>query len=256
MEKVIEYISHPNVIIVGIAGCSRCGKTMLTKELLNQYKTLKNRNNDFTDICASIHLDRYFNMEKIDKNVIKTKEGNKYGNWEFPGALDWDEFFSDIKLKIKELTKKIKKSSYIRNSKGILFIEGFLLFSPVLSDPDKTKYLNIFDYYIYICLNKKIARERRMNTTAVYDDYYDDILWPEHIKYCSKYVDFLKAQKKNKKNILIIDGNQQYKPKFVAISVLKWIDTFKSNDISYNEIYNQLFVPINKQITLLENNFK
>ena len=27
-----------------------------------------------------------------------------------------------------------------------------------------------------------------MRTTAVPEDYYDYILWPEHIKYCSKYV--------------------------------------------------------------------
>ena len=140
--------------------------------------------------------------------------------------------------------------------KGILFIEGFLLFSPVLSNPDKNKYLNLFDYYIYICLDKKIAKERRMNTSTVYNDYYDYILWPEHIKYCSKYIDFFKVQNNNNKNILIIDGNKQYKPKFVAVSILKWINVFKSCKISYNEIYNQLFVSFDKQLALLEKNFK
>ena len=256
MEKALEMISHPNIIIVGIAGCSRSGKSILTRELVDQYKNLTDINYDFTNICGSIHLDKYFNLAKIDKNVVKTNKGNRYGNWEFPGALNWDDFFKDIKQKIKELTKKIKNCSYIPNMKGILFIEGFLLFSPVLSNQDKIKYLSLFDYYIYICLDKKIAKERRMNTSTVYNDYYDYILWPEHIKYCSKYIDFFKAQKKNNKKILIIDGNKQYKPIFVAVSILKWINVFKSCKISYNEIYNQLFVSFDKQLALLEKNFK
>ena len=34
MEKTLEMISHPNIIIVGIAGCSRSGKSILARELL------------------------------------------------------------------------------------------------------------------------------------------------------------------------------------------------------------------------------
>ena len=72
--------SHQNVIVVGIGGCSRSGKTVLTKELIIQYKNLIDKNSDFADIFSSAHLDRYFNRSKIKNNQIKTNLGNYYGN--------------------------------------------------------------------------------------------------------------------------------------------------------------------------------
>ena len=245
---------YPNVIVVGIGGCSRSGKTVLTKELMNVYKNIIDKNSEFTDIYASSHLDRYFNMTKINKNYIRTNLGNAYGNWEFPGALDWDDFYAEINKKLKEISDKIKNSS-TPNKKGILFIEGFLLYSPLMTNKtDEKNYLNLFDYYIYICLNKSIAKERRMKSTTVPDDYYEYILWPEHIKYCSKYIDFFK-NRSNKNNILIIDGNKQYNPYNVAICVLKWIGVYKQSNNSIDDLYNTLFTSFDKQINILQNNF-
>ena len=146
------------------------------------------------------------------------------------------------------------KSSSNPNKKGILFIEGFLLFSPWLSNPnDQNNYLNLFDYYIYICLDKSIAKERRMKTTRVPEDYYDYILWPEHIKYCSQYVNFFKNKKYSDKNVLIIDGNKEYNPKSVALCILKWMNICKSSIDKY--IYNSLFIAFDNQLNLLEKNF-
>ena len=189
-------------------------------------------------------------MDKIQKNRKKTKFGNSYGNWEFPGALDWDEFYLDINKKIKELSEKIKKSSY-PNKKGVLFIEGFLLFSPCMTNKnDELNYLNLFDYFIYICLKKTTAKIRRMRTTIVPDDYYEDVLWPEHIKYCSQYINFFRKKKEENKNILIIDGNKEYSPKEVAICILKWIGAFQKSDINNIDIYNNLFSSFNIQFNL------
>ena len=246
---------HSNVIIIGIGGCSRCGKTVLTKELINQYKSLINKDSEFVDVISSIHLDRYFNISKIKRNAIKTNIGNLYGNWEFPGALDWDYFYLDIQKEINEINEKIKNSSF-PYKKGILLIEGFLLFSPCMTNlNENSNYLNLFDYYIYICLDKSIAKERRMKTTTVPEDYYDSILWPEHIKYCSKYFNFFKEKKNSNKNILIIDGNMQYDPKIVSLCILKWVNAFKKCDINCNEIFNKLFTPFEEQLNLLKKNF-
>jgi len=246
---------HSNVIIIGIGGCSRCGKTMLARELINQYKNIIDKNYEFSSFISSIHLDRYFNMSKIYSNVIKTNQDNSYENWEFPGALDWDKFYSDIQKEINKLNNKIKNSPF-PNKKGILIIEGFLLYSPLMTDLiDNSNYLNLFDYYIYICLNKSIAKERRMKTTPVPPDYYDFILWPEHIKYCSEYVNFFKNKKNSNKNILIIDGNKQYDPVSVALCILKWINAFKRFDGRYNDIYNKIFISLEDQLNLLQKNF-
>ena len=243
---------NENIIIIGICGCSRCGKTKLTKELIQQYINLNQLNIDAYIPYSSIHLDKYFNREKISKNLIKTSKGHTYRNWEFPGALDWDDFLIAINKQIKEMSENIKD-----NKKGILIIEGYLLFSPEFEKykAEVNNYLNILDYYIYICLDKSIAKERRMKTTKVGNDYYDEILWPEHIKYCTKYIQFFKYLKENNKNILIIDGNKQYDSKKVAICILKWIKVLKNCDNDCNSLYNILFTPIEDQLNLLKKNF-
>ena len=119
-------------------------------------------------------------------------------------------------------------------------------------------YLNIFDYYIYICLDKNIAKERRMKTTKVANDYYDEILWPEHIKYCNKYIEFFKYLKGNNKNILIIDGNKEFDIKQTALCILKWIHVLNPSyltDIKYEDIYDKLFLNFEEQVKLLEKHF-
>ena len=244
---------NENIIIIGICGCSRCGKTKLTKELIQQYINLNQLNIDAYIPYSSIHLDKYFNREKISKNLIKTSKGHTYRNWEFPGALDWDDFLIAINKQIKEMSENIKD-----NKKGILIIEGYLLFSPEFEKykEEVNNYLNIFDYYIYICLDKAIAKERRMKTTKVGNDYYDEILWPEHIKYCTKYIQFFKYLKENNKNILIIDGNKLYEIKDMALCILKWINIIeKLENDELNKLYNNLFTDFNIQMNLLEKHF-
>ena len=250
---------NKNVIVIGICGCSRCGKTKLTKELIQQYEDIPKSNSQFCNISTSIHLDKYFNIEKITKNKIKTTQGHIYRNWEFPGALNWDDFYLKIKNTIKEMNEVIK-NNFTPDKKGILVIEGFLLFSPEFEKykNEVNDYLNIFDYYIYICLDKNIAKERRMKTTKVANDYYDEILWPEHIKYCNKYIDFFKYLKENNKNILIIDGNKEFDIKQMALCILKWINALNSSfstDIKYEDIYGKLFTSFGEQTNLLEKHF-
>jgi uridine kinase len=248
-------LNHPNVIIIGIGGCSRSGKTILTKEMINQLNDVLEPDSEYTNIYSSIHQDRYFNRDKIRKNYIKTNKGNFYKNWEFPGALDWDIFYFDIQNEIKGINSKIKNSK-TPNKKGILFIEGFLLFSPNMSNSnDKDIYLNLFDYYIYINLDKSIAKQRRMKTKTVPDDYYECILWPEHIKYCSQYVELFKNLNDIQKKIIIFDGNKQYNPKDMALRLLKWINYFKRNDLVDGCIYDNLFIPFDKQLDLLKKHF-
>ena len=247
--------NYSNVIIIGIGGCSRCGKTLLTKELKNQYKNIINKDSEFTDIISSIHLDKYFDLDKISKNIVKTDKGNFYRNWEFPGSLNWDEFYSDIQTEIENINKKIKNGPF-PDKKGILIIEGFLLYSPLFSNENnKYEYLDLFDYYIYICLDKSIAKIRRMKTTAVASDYYDFILWPEHIKYCSEYVEFFEDKINDNRNVLIIDGNKQYDTKTVALCIFKWINVFKNCDNDCMSLYNILLIPMEGQLNLLKKNF-
>lgn len=244
---------NSNIIIVGIAGCSRSGKTVLVKELINQYSSINKQNSFFCDIYDVIHLDTYANYNKVMKSQFKTSRGNIYPNWEFTGSLDWDIFYRDIQNKIKEMNSKIKNSQNF-NKKGILFIEGFLLFSPLLSNNmEENIYLNLFDYYIFISLDKNIAKERRMKTTTVPNDYYEEILWPEYIKNCSKYIDFFNFQKfKNNKNVLVIDGNKEYILRNLALCIFKWMNLLGNNYYVDNNVYNDIFVPFDNQINLIK----
>jgi hypothetical protein len=117
---------------------------------------------------------------------------------------------------------------------------------------DEYDYLNIFDVLIFISLDKSIAKMRRMKTTSVPDDYYEEILWPEYIKNCSKYIEYFNQQKNNKKNVLIIDGNKEYNIKNLAICILKWMNIINNDKLIDKEMHNDLFISYNEQIFLIE----
>ena len=243
-----------NILVIGIGGCSRSGKTLLVNELINQYKRL-NKVNYSTDLCEVMHLDDYASYQKVNANKFKTSLGNVYGNWEFPGSLNWDIFYTNIKIKLKDMNSKIQREPKYKNKKGILFIEGFLLFSPLMSKKtDESEYLNLFDVFIFICLDKSLAKMRRMKTTTVPEDYYEEILWPEYIKNCSKYIDYFTYQNNiNHKILLTIDGNEEYDIKETAKCVLKKLNIV--NIEIDNNIYNELFKPFYQQLNLIESSF-
>ena len=241
-----------NIIVIGVGGCSRSGKTLFVNELINQYKSLVKANN-FSNIYEVMHLDDYANYQKVMFSKVKTSLGNVYGNWEFPGSLDWDIFYQNIKIKLKNMNSKLKNDPQNKNKKGILIIEGFLIFSPLMrKQKDEIEYLNIFDVFIFIALDKSIAKKRRMETTSVPDDYYEEILWPEYIKNCSKYIDYFNQQKNNNKDVLIIDGNKEYDIKCLAICILKWMNIINDDKIKNKEIYNDIFISYEEQIYLIE----
>ena len=243
---------NENIIVIGVEGCSRNGKTLLVNELINQYKQLT-KVNDFSDVYEVMHLDDYANYQKVMFSKVKTSLGNIYGNWEFPGSLDWDIFYQNIKIKLKNMNSKLQNAPQNKNKKGILILEGFLIFSPLLRKKNiEIEYLNIFDVLIFIALDKATAKMRRMKTTSVPDDYYEEILWPEYIKNCSKYIDYFNQQKNNNKNVLIIDGNIEYDIKNLAVCILKWMNIIKDDKLINKEIYNDIFISYEQQIYLIE----
>ena len=226
-----------NIIVIGVGGCSRSGKTLLVNELINQYKKLSKTDN-FSDIYEVLHLDDYASFFKVMSSRVETSLGNSYGNWEFPGSLNWDTFYQNIKAKLKIMNKKLQSTPQNKNKKGILI-----------------EYLNIFDVFIFIALDKSIAKKRRMKTTSVPNDYYEEILWPEYIKNCSNYIEYFNQQKNNNKNVLIIDGNKEYDVKNLSICLLKWMNIINDDKIINTEIYKELFIPYDEQIYLIENSF-
>ena len=238
------------ILVVGIGGCSRSGKTLLVNELINQYKQL-NKSNYALDICEVMHLDDYANHQKVMMNKFTTSLGNSYGNWEFPGSLEWDIFYTNIKVKLKNMNSKIQRDAKYKNKKGILFIEGFLIFSPLMRNKsDENDYLNLFDVFIFISLSKSIAKMRRMKTTSVPNDYYEEILWPEYIKNCSKYINYFIEQKNKNKNVLIINGNEEYNINKMTVCILKWLNIVDVEPDKY--MYSTLLKPFNEQIYLIE----
>ena len=117
--------------MIGVGGCSRSGKTLLVNELIDQYKKLSKVNN-FSDEYEVMHIDNYATYQKVMFSKVKTSLGNTYGNWEFPGSLDWDAFYQNIKIKLKNMNSKLQNNPENKNKKGILILEGFLIFSPLM----------------------------------------------------------------------------------------------------------------------------
>lgn len=136
-----------NIIHIGICGATRSGKTTLAENLIKFLKADPNK---------LISLDAY-------ADINKAREYNY--NWEIPEVHDWDRFSKDLDN---------PKNIINYNGKNYILSEGFLLFKQPLCHK--------FDKSIFIYITKKICKERRMKTTPVPNNYFENLLWPAYIK--------------------------------------------------------------------------
>jgi uridine kinase len=141
------------VIVIGIGGISRSGKTSMTnklKEVLNPI-----------DIFG---IDDYGigPIRKFDENI------NDYiDDWESPEVVNLDKYYLDL--------KNLKENTLVKDNEiKYILVEGYLLYNR----EDITNLIDLkFNYFI----DKEIARERRKNTKFYNSDYYfDEYIWNQY----------------------------------------------------------------------------
>ena len=143
------------VLVIGITGISRSGKSTLAKKLAEFYNT-KN----------VLYMDDFLVHKGILKTDNKWKNGTSpIADWEDPNCYDIDKFI----YKLEELKSNRNYTTNLNNN--IIIVEGFLLFS-------RKDVFDLVDYKIYIDIDKEVARERRKSTKFYHSDYYfDEYIW-------------------------------------------------------------------------------
>ena len=141
------------MIIIGIAGISRSGKSTLRRSLIEKLK---------------INEESVF---KIDSYLISKpeltldKDNNKMiENWELPESYNLEKLYEDLVNRINQVKEA--------NKNEIILVEGFLLFTI-------KKIVDLLDLTFYIKVDKVIALERRRLTKCDDDlDYYfENYIW-------------------------------------------------------------------------------
>jgi len=182
-------VEDSSILVVGISGASGSGKTACVKELAKTYPCV-----------GVVHGDSFFRT----RNCPTVEWGFK--NMEIPEGIDW--------TKLLEAVLKKKEEMVLRATKGVLLVEGFLLFA---CPPEL---LELFDKFIFLTVSHDISyvrrrdRKRRKNL-EIFEAYFEKYVWPCHLDYKAAHVDPVLA--KHSSNSLVIDAETISKAEVLEI---------------------------------------
>jgi len=167
-----------HVIVVGIGGPTRSGKTTLATSLskhFNKCTSTATITPQFRITCTCIiHLDRFL-KPKLPLVRVGTKQ---YYNYETPFAHNF-MLLRECILSRKKALQQHQCASGTSHCVKFLFVEGFLLFSPACA-----KFItDLLNIKLFVKVSKHVAFIRRMSTTKVPVDYFHKVVWPHYLKY-------------------------------------------------------------------------
>ncbi|XP_043288055.1 nicotinamide riboside kinase 1 [Venturia canescens] len=169
-------------LVIGIAGATCSGKTTLAERLS---KTLKN--------SKLLKQDEYF-LPSNDPRHTRVPELNHL-NWELLTSLDIPRMLRETR---EILSGKIINQDGIKEERGILILEGFLIFN-------SEEIAALCDLRFFLDLNEAECCKRRKKRT--YDppdvpNYFEKIVWPEYIKSRGEILE----NEQLRRSIVFIDG--------------------------------------------------
>lgn len=156
--------STEGVVVLGISGCSRSGKSVLSGGLAHALGE---------STSWVLNADTYFNLGWITSHRVPgSPEGRRSMPWDSPGAVDHAKLLGDFRAVLRS-AEGVFRQTRVRQT---IIVEGFLVFfDPVLASH--------FHRRIWLDLPYAVARARRMATARVPADYYDSFLWPSYLRY-------------------------------------------------------------------------
>jgi uridine kinase len=146
---------HHNVLIIGISGHSRCGKSTLTSALRARFGPSR---------CATIRCDHFF--------IDSFAEAEKRYTLDDPGAMDHTVILAQARSSAAALSS-MSRATTPREVGGmpILIIEGFMAFwDPVV--------VSMMHQRIWLDVGNAELRRRRVTTTPTSGEYYDQWIKP------------------------------------------------------------------------------
>ncbi|XP_030028700.1 nicotinamide riboside kinase 2 [Manduca sexta] len=190
-------------IVIGISGVTCGGKT-----------TLANRLKEALSPVYVFHQDKYFYPDDSPKHV--KCEGLDHNNYDILSSLDMDTMLGDILKTMRGENKahrfSAEEGKFEIKGKKFMVIEGFtvLNFKPILE-------LCHLRYYFVLEYSECVTRRcYRLYDPPDIDGYFDQCVWPEHIKY--------RAEIEKDKRVKLLDGTKQDSMEIVMAD-LKSLDT-------------------------------
>lgn len=163
------------VQIIGISGATRSGKSTLQRTLYDLLKTDGGTN------VMKLSQDHFFRYHC----ELITPSGE--ANWDQPFAIKWDTLYAQILKMREELSKTLGRTGKegIKVTKCVLILEGFMLFY-------ESRLRNLFDFMIWLEINRPTCHDRRMETYRVTEDYFNTKLWVNYTSYRTLLFDELR----------------------------------------------------------------
>ncbi|CAH2057981.1 unnamed protein product, partial [Iphiclides podalirius] len=176
-------------IIIGVSGVTCGGKTTLANQLKDRLAPV-----------YVFHQDKYFYPDDSPHHV-KCK-GLEHNNYDILTSLDMDGMYRDIIATIKgedkshASFKQREEGRLVVEDKSFIIVEGFtvLNYEPI-SSICNLRYYFVLEYEE--CVSR---RSYRLYDPPDIDGYFDQCVWPEHLKY--------KAEIERDKRVSIVDGTR------------------------------------------------
>jgi uridine kinase len=140
-----------SVKIIGVAGGSCCGKTLLVDRIT---KTLG------PEKAVVIEQDAYY-------FGLEGKSNNQAINFDHPDAIDFNMLVSHLKLLVKGHSVEVpmydfkthtrKKESILIEPREFVFVEGTLIFA------SSTNLVDVIDHKVFIKCDEDVRKSRRLN---------------------------------------------------------------------------------------------
>lgn len=179
------------VIIIGIAGPSASGKSLLANTIVNELGSKK---------VVVISEDSYYQ----DRSDLTLEERAKI-NFDHPNSLDHDLLvkhlkelreYKNVEIPLYDHTKHIrKKETRTISEHKIIVLEGILLFV----DPELRNMMDIrifMDTALDVCLTRRLSRdllERGRSVESVLQQYHDTVrpMYLQFIEPSKRYADII-----------------------------------------------------------------
>ncbi|XP_052744664.1 nicotinamide riboside kinase 2-like [Bicyclus anynana] len=176
-------------IIIGISGVTCGGKTTLANKLL-----------DILSPVYIFHQDQYFYPDDSPHHI--KCHNLDHNNYDILSSLNMSLMYDDIVSTIngdnKSQDHNLDRSHGKIEVKGkkFMIVEGFTVinYKPIM-EICHLRYFFVLDYAT--CLNRRVYR---LYDPPDIDGYFDQCVWPEHLKY--------RAEVEKDKRITILDGTR------------------------------------------------
>ena len=156
-----------NVVVVGISGATRAGKTTLSNAL---------RSYVGAEHCTVICQDRFFDLVTIYRSLK--------GNWDDPKALNHDKL-------LRHVQEVIAASQ--NDAAFYIILEGFMVFW-------SEELVALMTHMIWLEIPRRVCYQRRMKTRKATKRYFNNRVWPNYVGYRAEVMNKLSD------SMLQIDG--------------------------------------------------